>query len=74
MLHQDLVKDTDRLLSVASRLLAVAKSASATYQDRFSLLEEERVWRGDDECDDMIGQYTALKNACDAAIIDAERR
>lgn len=60
--------DNALLLRAADALLACCKSASATYEDRLSLLEEEKEWRADDEYDDMVAHYTSLKKQVNAAI------
>jgi len=53
-------REAARLITAAPPLLAAVREAVATYQDRLSLLEEEREWRGDDEYRDMVGHYSLL--------------
>jgi hypothetical protein len=62
------------LMAAAPELLAACKSASVAFEERLSALSEEKSWRGDDEYQDMLGNYTYLKTQTDAAIAQAQGR
>lgn len=64
----ELCDDNAALFRAADDLLAACKSASAAYEDRLAMLEEEKKWRADDEYEDMVGHYTSLKKHVDAVI------
>jgi hypothetical protein len=57
-----------KLIVGAPKLRAAVRSAVATYQDRLSLLDEEREWRDDDEYEDMKAHYAALLDEAKAAL------
>lgn len=72
-------RDTDdettanaRIIAAAPQLLVACRSASLTYDDRLSLLEDEREWRPNDEYEDMKEHYTLLKKDVDAVLAKAQ--
>jgi hypothetical protein len=62
------VMEEARLIAAVPALFKSVRSAVATYQDRLSLLEEEREWRPDDEYEDMKGHYSILLREATAAL------
>ena len=65
---QHCVMEEARLIAAVPALFKSVRSAVATYQDRLSLLEEEREWRPDDEYEDMKGHYSILLREATAAL------
>lgn len=68
LVAQHCVMEQARLIAALPSLYKSVRSAVATYQDRLSLLDEERQWRADDEYEDMKGHYTALLRDATAAL------
>jgi hypothetical protein len=65
---QHCVMEQAQLIVATPSLLQSVRSAVATYQDRLSLLDEEREWRPDDEYEDMKGHYSILLREATAAL------
>jgi hypothetical protein len=68
IIAQRCVMEEARLIAAVPALYNAVRSAASTYEDRLSLLDEEREWRADDEYEDMKGHYTALLREATAAL------